>query len=41
LGLWAAISGVASPSTLIAASSAFCAAAFLIALTSPHIRHVN
>jgi len=41
LGLWAALSDVASPSTLIAASSAFCAAAFLAGLASPHIRHVD
>jgi MFS family permease len=41
LGLWAALSGVASPSTLIAASSAFCAAAFLAASTSRHVRTVD
>jgi hypothetical protein len=41
LGLWAALSGLASPSTLLAASSAFCAAAFLAALTTPQIRSVD
>jgi MFS family permease len=41
LGLWAALSGVASPSTLIAASSAFCAAAFLAASASRHVRGVD
>ena len=41
LGLWAALSGLASPSTLIAASSAFCAAAFLAALTTRQIRGVD
>ncbi len=41
LGLWAALSGVAPPSTLIAASSAFCAAAFLTALTTRTIRTVD
>jgi MFS family permease len=41
LGLWAALSDVAPPSTLIAASSAFCAAAFLLASTSRHVRSVD
>jgi hypothetical protein len=41
LGLWAALSGVASPATLIAASSAFCAGAFLAASTSRHVRSVD
>ncbi len=41
LGLWAVLSDVAPPSTLIAASSAFCAAAFLLASTSRHVRSVD
>jgi cadmium resistance protein CadD (predicted permease) len=38
LGLWAALSDLASPSTLIAASSAFCALALLTALSTRPIR---
>jgi MFS family permease len=41
LGLWAALSDIAPPSTLIAASSAFCAAAFLVASTMRPIRSVD
>jgi MFS family permease len=41
LGLWAAIANVASPSTLIAASSIVCATAFLIGLTTRHVRAVD
>jgi hypothetical protein len=41
LGLWAALSGVASPSTLIAASSAFCAVALLAALSTRPIRRFD
>lgn len=41
LGLWAALSGVASPSTLIAASSAFCALALLAALSTRPIRRFD
>jgi MFS family permease len=41
LGLWALLSGLAPPSTLIAASSAFCALAFLAALSTRHIRSVD
>ena len=41
LGLWAALSGLASPSTLIAASSGFCAVAFLVAAITPHVRSVD
>jgi MFS family permease len=41
LGLWAALSDIAPPSTLIAASSALCAAAFLVASTTRPIRSVD
>jgi MFS family permease len=41
LGLWALLSDVASPSTLIAASSAFCAAAFALALSTRTVRGVD
>jgi DHA3 family tetracycline resistance protein-like MFS transporter len=41
LGLWAALSDVAAPSTLIAASSAFCALALLTALSTRPIRTVD
>jgi hypothetical protein len=41
LGLWAVLSDVASPAVLIAASSAFCGAAFLIALSTWTIRAVQ
>jgi DHA3 family tetracycline resistance protein-like MFS transporter len=41
LGLWAALSHVASPSTLIASSSAFCALALLAALTTRPIRTLD
>jgi hypothetical protein len=38
LGIWAALSGLASPGTLIAASSAFCTCLFLLGLCNPRIR---
>lgn len=41
LGLWALLSGLASPSLLIAASSGFCALAFLGALTTRQVREVD
>jgi MFS family permease len=41
LGLWAVVSDLAPPSTLLAASAAFCAAAFLFASTSRHVRAVD
>jgi predicted MFS family arabinose efflux permease len=41
LGIWAALSGLASPGTLIAASSAFCTLLFVLGLTDRRIRAVN
>jgi hypothetical protein len=41
LGLWAVLSGLASPGTLIASSMAFCAFLFLLGLADPRIRHVE
>jgi MFS family permease len=41
LGLWAALSGLAPPGTLIAASMAFCAFLFLLGLADPRIRDVD
>jgi hypothetical protein len=41
LGMRAALSRLASASTLIAVSSGFCAAAFLTASTSRHVRAVD
>lgn len=41
LGLWAALSGVAAPGTLIAVSSAFCACLFLLGLADKRIRAVD
>ncbi len=41
LGLWAALSGLAAPGTLIAASMAFCAGLFLLGLADPRIRDVD
>jgi MFS family permease len=41
LGLWALLSGLAPPGTLIAASSAFCAFLFLLGLADRRIRNVN
>ena len=41
LGLWAALSGLAAPGTLIAASMAFCAFLFLLGLADPRIRDVD
>ncbi len=41
LGIWAALSGLAAPGTLIAASSAFCDALFLLGLTDRRIRDVD
>ena len=38
LGIWAVLSGMAAPGTLIAASSAFCTALFLLGLLNPRIR---
>ena len=40
-GIWAALSGLAAPGTLIAASSAFCAFLFLLGLSDPRIRAVD
>jgi hypothetical protein len=41
LGLWASLSDVASPSTLIALGSAFCSLAMLAALSTRPIRTVD
>jgi predicted MFS family arabinose efflux permease len=41
LGIWALLSGLASPGTLIAASSAFCALLFAVGLANPRIRSVQ
>jgi MFS family permease len=41
LGLWALLSGLAAPGTLIAASSGFCALLFLLGLTDRRIRSVD
>jgi MFS family permease len=41
LGLWAALSGLASPSTLVASSSGFCALAFAAALPARAVRSVD
>jgi len=41
LGMWAALSGLASPGTLIAASSAFCACLYLLGLGNRRIRSVQ
>jgi MFS family permease len=41
LGIWAALSGLAAPGTLIAASSAFCACLFLVGLGNRRIRAVD
>jgi MFS family permease len=41
LGLWALLSGLAPPGTLIAASSAFCAFLFLLGLADRRIRSVD
>ena len=41
LGLWALLSGLAPPGTLIAASSAFCALLFLFGLADRRIRSVD
>lgn len=41
LGLWALLSGLAAPGTLIAASSAFCACLFLLGLSDRRIRSVD
>ncbi len=41
LGLWALLSGLAAPGTLIAASSAFCACLFLLGLSDRRIRCVD
>jgi MFS family permease len=41
LGIWAVLSGLAPPGTLIAASSAFCALLFLLGLADRRIRSVN
>jgi MFS family permease len=41
LGIWAGLSGLASPGTLIAASSAFCTALFLVGLSDRRIRAVD
>lgn len=41
LGLWALLSGFASPGTLIAASMAFCTALYLLGLADPRIRNVD
>jgi len=41
LGIWAGLSGLAAPGTLIAASSAFCACLFLLGLSDRRIRAVD
>lgn len=41
LALWALLSGLAAPGTLIAASSAFCAGVFLLGLSDRRIRSVD
>jgi MFS family permease len=41
LALWALLSGLAAPGTLIAASSAFCAGLFLLGLSDRRIRSVD
>jgi hypothetical protein len=41
LGIWAALSGLAAPGTLIAVSSAFCACLFLLGLSDRRIRSVE
>jgi MFS family permease len=41
LGLWAVLSGLAAPGTLIAASMAFCACLYLLGLADPRIRSVD
>jgi len=41
LGIWAGLSGLAAPGTLIAASSAFCTALFVLGLTDRRIRAVD
>jgi MFS family permease len=41
LGIWAGLSGLAAPGTLIAASSAFCACLFLVALGNRRIRALD
>jgi hypothetical protein len=41
LGIWAVLSGMAAPGTLIAASSAFCTALFLLGLSNRRIRMVQ
>jgi MFS family permease len=41
LGLWAALSGIAAPGTLIAASFAFCTVLFLVGLSDRRIRAVD
>jgi MFS family permease len=38
LGLWAALSGLAAPSTLVAASAAVCSLLFLAGLANPRVR---
>ena len=41
LGIWAGLSGLAAPGTLIAASSGFCTAVFLLGLADRRIRAVD
>ncbi len=41
LGIWAGLSGLAAPGTLIAASSAFCTLLFLVGLSDRRIRAVD
>jgi MFS family permease len=41
LGLWAVLSGLAPPSTLIAAAAAFCAFLFLLGFFDPRIRKLD
>ena len=41
LGIWALLSGLAAPGTLIAVSSAFCTALFLLGLSDRRIRSVQ
>jgi hypothetical protein len=41
LGIWAALSGLAAPGTLIAVSSAVCTGLFLVGLSDRRIRSVD
>ena len=41
LGIWAALSGLAAPGTLIAIAASFCAVLFALGLANPRIRSVD